>query len=198
MICGIITPDQGRVLLDDQSILEDVAQKRSWQRSIGYVEQKPFFLHGTVAENIAFEIDSSKVNLDKVEEAIKSVKLEALIKELPQGVKTDIGYNAMMISGGQAQRISIARALYRDSTLMILDEATNSLDSVTASQILKSIAGKRRTVILIAHNLETLRQVDRIFVVDDGAIVASGTYNELMESNSLFRKLARPYADMEV
>ena len=198
LICGIITPDQGRVLLNDQSILEDMAQKRSWQRSIGYVEQKPFFLHGTVAENIAFEIDSRKVNLDKVEEAIKSVKLEALIKELPQGVKTDIGYNAMMISGGQAQRISIARALYRDSTLMILDEATNSLDSVTASQILKSIAGKRRTVILIAHNLETLRQVDRIFVVDDGAIVASGTYNELMESNSLFRKLARPYADMEV
>jgi ATP-binding cassette subfamily C protein len=140
---------------------------------IGYVGQDIFLIDDTIISNIAFGIDTDKVNKKALENAINSSKLDELVKELPEGIYSRVGERGVQLSGGQRQRIGIARALYRDPQLLIFDEATASLDNYTEELVIKSIINLKREkmIIMVAHRLSTLVNCDKVFEIKDGGII---------------------------
>jgi len=127
-----------------------------------------------------------------VEQAIRTAQLEEFVNTLPAGLETVVGDRGIRLSGGQRQRVGIARALYNDPEILVFDEATSSLDSVTESEIGKAIEslGGQKTIIIIAHRFTTVMKCDKIYLMDKGRIVESGTYGELLEQSPAFQSLA--------
>ncbi len=192
IILGLLSPDQGRLLVDDTPITQD--NVRAWQQTLGYVPQHIYLADDTVAANIAFGVPPEHIDMDAVEKAARIVEMhDFVIQEMPYGYETLVGERGVRLSGGQRQRIGIARALYNDPKVLVLDEATSALDNVTEKQVMQSIKRMQgqRTIILIAHRLTTVSGCDRIYLLDHGKVIAQGTYNELMEQSSQFRKMAR-------
>ena len=143
---------------------------RSWQNSIGYVPQNIFLSDDTVLANIAFGIEKKEINQKSVESAAKIASLhEFVVNELPEKYQTYIGEKGIRLSGGQRQRIGIARALYHKPKLLILDEATSSLDNLTEKDVMDAVhnMGKDLTVIMIAHRLSTVKECDSIVVLEE-------------------------------
>jgi len=191
LILGLLDPTQGTLSVDGNEIKNH--NKRSWQKSIGYVPQQIYLSDSSIANNIAFGIDIKNVDQQSVEKAAKIANLhEFIINELPQGYNTIIGERGVRLSGGQRQRIGIARALYHNPKIFILDEATNALDNITEQAIMDAInnLGKKITIILITHRLKTIKNFDTIFFMEKGSIIKQGNYNELLKNCEPFRKMA--------
>jgi ABC-type multidrug transport system fused ATPase/permease subunit len=147
-----------------------------------------------IKNNIAFGIPAEKIDREMVEQAARVANLHSfIISELPKGYQTIAGERRSRLSGGQRQRVSIARTLYHDPEILVLDEATSSLDGITESAGLEAInnVAKLKTMIIIAHRLTTIKNCDIVYLIDKGKIIAQGIYDELMSSNASFRAMAK-------
>ena len=166
----------------------------AWRRKVGYVPQDVVLADDTIARNIAYGLDETEIDRQAIEKAAKIAHIhDFIMTELRDEYDTVIGERGVRLSGGQRQRLGIARALYRDPDVLILDEATSDIDNVTEAYIteaLQSLAG-RKTLIIVAHRLTTIQGCDRIFLLELGAIVASGHYDELVATSAGFQRLAR-------
>ena len=179
IILGLLEPKSGDILVDGVSIYSNL---RGWQDLIGYIPQSIFLIDDTVERNIAFGVRDSAIDPEKLNRAIQAAQLEELIAQLPQGIKTEVGERGVRLSGGQRQRIGIARALYHEREILVLDEATSALDNETerlVSDAIKSLAGTK-TLITIAHRLSTVEHCDRIYLLEKGRLVESGSYQEVV------------------
>jgi ATP-binding cassette subfamily B protein len=179
--------DEGRVLIDGVDV-RDVT-RRSLRREVGVISQDPFLFSTSVRDNIAFGVPD--VTEELVEAAARAAQAHAFIEELPDGYDTVIGERGITLSGGQRQRLAIARALVIDPRILILDDATASVDATTESLIRAGLAEamRERTTIVIAHRLSTISLADRVVVLEHGRVVASGTQSELLEHSPVFREI---------
>lgn len=169
IILGLYRPTRGKILIDDVELTESNIEK--WQNAIGYVSQSVFISDQTLAENIAFGIDSENIDYDRVNEVVELADLKPFVDSLPNGIHSRIGEQGSRMSGGQRQRIGIARALYKRCDVMLFDEATSSLDSITESNINSAISKlssehKELTIIVIAHRESSLEYCDRIITLE--------------------------------
>jgi ATP-binding cassette, subfamily B, bacterial PglK len=179
IVLGLLEPTTGDILVDGKSIYNNL---RSWQNMIGYIPQSIFLIDDTVERNIAFGVPDQLIDPERMSKAIKAAQLEELIAQLPQGIKTEVGERGVRLSGGQRQRIGIARALYHEREILVLDEATSALDNETeglVSEAIKSLAGTK-TLIIIAHRLSTVEHCDRLYLLEKGRVIKSGTYQEVV------------------
>jgi len=191
VILGLLDPQQGALEIDGQPIT--TANRRQWQRIIGYVPQHIYLADDSVAANIAFGVSANDIDQQAVERAALIANLHELVsKDLPQGYATKVGEHGVRLSGGQRQRIGIARALYHNPQVLILDEATSALDSLTERAVMEAINKLRQniTIIMISHRLSTMRQCDQIYLMDKGEIKACGTYEELSINHEQFKRLS--------
>jgi HlyD family secretion protein len=190
ILLGLIQPENGELLIDGEPITKQ--QLRAWQNSLGFVPQSIFLADSSIRENIAFGLPPELVDEEKVQRGATMAHLDELLAELPDGLNTRVGERGVQLSGGQRQRIGIARALYHDADVLILDEATSALDGITEKLIMDAIhdfSGKK-TIIMIAHRLTTVKQCDNIFMLSQGKVVDSGTFDELATRNQVFQRMA--------
>jgi ABC-type multidrug transport system fused ATPase/permease subunit len=191
-LLGLLRPSRGLICCNGRDIYEDV---NSWQSRIGYVSQSVFLLDDTIEANIAFGVERHLIDSQRIRSVIRLARLDAWIESLPDDQRTRVGERGGSISGGQRQRIAIARALYRDPEILIFDEATSALDNKTEKELMTDIYALKgvRTIVMVAHRLETIRNCDRIIVIDNGRVVGEGTYEYLMSSNNVFRAISAGY-----
>ena len=164
-----------------------------WQSQIGYVPQSIFLSDDSISRNITLGIPDEEVRQEQVEFAAKVAGLHDFIQgELPDGYATSVGERGVRLSGGQIQRLGIARAIYQNPSVIFLDEATSALDSRTERQVMEGLKqqAEDRTVIIIAHRLTTVRFCDRIVVLDSAEIADIGNWDELMARSEVFQQLA--------
>lgn len=182
-------PTGGRVLVDGVDYW--AFSPESWHEHVALVEQDPFLFNDTLGANVAF--GCSWATEEDIEFALHSAYLDDLLASLPDRLETPIGERGVMLSGGQRQRLSIARAIVRNPRLLILDEATSHLDTVSEEFVQAALeaATRGRTTLVIAHRLSTVRRADRIVVVDGGRVVEIGTWDELAAANGAFAELLR-------
>ena len=187
IILGLLEAQKGTLEVDGQII--KMQNSRSWQRSIGYVPQHIYLSDDTIEANIAFGIEQKDINKEAVEKASKIANLHNfVIDELPHNYQTTVGERGVRLSGGQRQRIGIARALYHNPQLLILDEATSALDNETEEAVMDAVnnLSKNMTVILIAHRLNTVKNCDIIFKLDDGKLIDQGSFDEIINIKKNF------------
>lgn len=192
IILGLLTPQKGEFSVDGVKIDEN--NILNWQKNLGYVPQYIYLSDDTIMNNITFGIPAEKIDLKAVEYAARISNLhDFIVSELPNGYQTIVGERGIRLSGGERQRVGIARALYHDPEVLVLDEATSSLDGITESAVLEAVnnVAKLKTVIIIAHRLTTVKDCDIIYLIDKGKITAQGTYDELMSSSASFRAMAK-------
>jgi ABC-type multidrug transport system fused ATPase/permease subunit len=190
VILGFLRPQRGALEIDGVAVTDD--RVRGWQKSIGYVPQHIFLTDDTVVANIAFGIDRQDVDMAAIEKAARIAELhDFILNDLPQGYETMLGERGVRLSGGQRQRIGIARALYHAPDVLVLDEATSALDNLTERAVMDAVhnLGHEKTIIMIAHRLSTVRDCDCIFLLEQGRVVAEGSYDDLAENNAAFRRL---------
>jgi ATP-binding cassette, subfamily B, bacterial PglK len=190
IILGLLDIQEGEIKIDDSQL--DEKNKRSWQNCIGYVPQQVYLSDNNIAENIAF--GSKSLNLDQVHKVAKIACIDDfIINELPNKYQTSIGERGIRLSGGQRQRIGIARALYNNPKFLVLDEATSALDNITEANIMKALKNynKNITSIIIAHRLNTLKNCDKIILLEKGKLVAQGSYAELKNNNNIFKEMSK-------
>jgi ABC-type multidrug transport system fused ATPase/permease subunit len=187
LILGLHEPKTGEILCASHP----PARLRKLQPgSISYVPQKPGLVSGTIEENIALGVPAELIDHNALREAIEVAQLQSLILSLPEGVKSLLGKHSDSLSGGQIQRIGLARAIYTRPRLLILDEATSALDAETESAISQSLSKLKghTTLIIVAHRLSTVQNADVIHVIDQGRVIASGTFKELRKASALVKK----------
>jgi ABC-type multidrug transport system fused ATPase/permease subunit len=169
LLIGLYNPTNGCIKIDNINLLDC---KKSWQNKIGYVPQNIYLFDDTILNNIAFGIPTDEINLEKLRTALIEAELFDFVESLPDGLNTKIGERGSRLSGGQKQRIGIARALYNNPSIIIFDEATNSLDKLTEKKIIESIDKLKgvRTIISITHNTSTIAKCDKIYQIKDGCL----------------------------
>lgn len=189
LLAGLLDPTSGTIRVDGQDLR---GQAREWQQNLGVVPQSVFLLDDTLRRNIAFGIPDEEIDESAVVAAVRLAQLSEFVGSLPEGLETRVGERGVRISGGQRQRVAIARSLYRKPSVLIFDEGTSALDSITEAELigtLDSIRGERTTII-VAHRLTTVRGCDRIVLVTGGRIADIGDYDELLARSTEFRQLA--------
>jgi len=189
IILGLLTPSEGALVIDDVPI--DDSNRHLWQNNCGYVPQRIYLADDTITRNIAFGLPDDEINMDAVIKAAKIANIHDLVtSEMQDGYNTVVGDRGIRLSGGQNQRIGIARALYNDPAVLILDEATSALDGYTEKAIMEAVSNlaKKKTIIMIAHRLATVKKCDVIHVLKKGRIVESGTYDELIKTSAYFKE----------
>ncbi len=187
LISRFYEPDEGRILIDGQDI-QDVTIG-SLRQNISAVLQDTFLFNGTIAENISYARPDA--TMDEIREAAKAANISEEIEAMPDGYDTVTGERGVKLSGGQKQRIAIARAILRRSPIIVLDEATASVDVETEEQIrdaINSLSG-RKTIIAIAHRLSTIRHADQILVIEEGSIIEQGSHEQLMKLNGIYARM---------
>ena len=178
ILLGLLEPTDGRVLIDGHDVHQNL---RGWQDQIGYVPQSIFLTDDTLRRNVAFGLPKDKIDDDAVRSAIRSAQLEEFVASLPDGMETVVGERGVRLSGGQRQRIGIARALYNNPDVLVLDEATSSLDTETEHGVMQAVQALQgdKTVIIVAHRLSTVEYCDRLYRLENAQIVDEGTFSEV-------------------
>jgi len=190
ILLGIIKPQQGNIYIDDQ--LLTYKQMDPWKKNIGLVSQDIFLLDGSIKDNIAYGLDEKFISMEKVINAAKQAEIHNTIMKMENGYNTEVGERGILLSGGQSQRIVIARALYNNPDILIFDEATSAMDNITEKAIMNSIENLtgKKTIIIVAHRLSTVKDCDRLLLLDEGKIIGEGSYEYLLENNKDFRRLS--------
>ena len=190
LVLGVLKPTSGQIYISD--VTPDSAIN-NWPGKIAYVPQETVIANATIKSNIALGLDVDEISEQLIERAIRIAHLEELVESLPRGIDTYVGENGIRLSGGQRQRIGIARALYTEPQLIVLDEATSSLDGETEANISDAINELRGHVsmIIVAHRLSTVRAADTIYYLDKGKLVAKGDFDYLRINVSDFDKQAK-------
>ncbi|MTA58411.1 MAG: ATP-binding cassette domain-containing protein [Actinobacteria bacterium] len=173
MLLGLLTPDTGKVLVDDKDIQINL---RNWQDQIGYVPQSIFLTDDTLRRNVAFGLANEQIDDAAVQRAIQAAQLEEFVSSLPDGLETLVGERGIRLSGGQRQRIGIARALYHDPAVLVLDEATSSLDTATERGVIQAVRALHgdKTILIVAHRLSTVEHCDRLYRLEQGRLETEG------------------------
>lgn len=173
IILGLLTPDSGVVKVDGMDIQTHL---RSWQDQIGYVPQTIYLTDDTLRRNVAFGLPTEQIDETAVWRAIRAAQLEQFVNDLPQGLDTLVGERGIRLSGGQRQRIGIARALYHDPAVLVLDEATSSLDTTTERGVMEAVNALHgdKTILIVAHRLSTVEYCDRLYRLEQGKVVEEG------------------------
>ena len=168
IILGLLKPNSGEILINGKKLDSD----RNWSLQVAYLPQDVFLLDASIKTNISFETDDKLIDLEKVNNALENAQLKSMIENQPNGIETIIGENGIKISGGQKQRLAIARAFYHGRDILIMDEATSALDHDTEKEIIEVIKKikKNKTIIVIAHRISTLKHCDKIFEIKDGKL----------------------------
>lgn len=200
LLLGLRSPSEGQILVDGRPL--QPASQPAWLRQIGYVPQNPYLLDASVRENVAFGYAPAEIDPERLVRACRAAHIhDFILNELPQGYDSQIGERGVRLSGGQCQRLSIARALYHDPEVILFDEATSALDNLTEELILKALDGLRgqKTLIVVAHRLNTIWDFDQIFVLDQGRLVGAGKSTDLLNTCPAFRTLTRnaPAQDLD-
>jgi len=189
LILGLLEPRSGEILVDGKNIQSCLS---AWQQNIGYIPQSIYLADESLRQNVAFGIPENEIDDEKVWRALRLAQLEKMVTRLPEGIHTFIGENGTRISGGQRQRVGIARALYHDPQVLVMDEATSALDNVTEKEITMAIESLKgdRTIIMIAHRLTTVMNCDQLYLMEAGEIIQEGTYQNLLDNSSVFKRMA--------
>lgn len=190
LMLGILNPNSGTVIISNLNPSEAITK---WPGAIGYVPQDILVLNASISDNVSMGYPKDSINSELVNEAVKIAQLEDFVNSLPQKFETNVGDRGTRISGGQRQRIGIARAMFTKPKLLILDEATSSLDAVAEFNITQAIQNMRGsvTVILIAHRLSSVRNSDLVVYIDDGKVIAIGNFEEVRDKVPNFDKQAK-------
>jgi ATP-binding cassette, subfamily B, bacterial PglK len=190
LLMGLLTPSEGVLLVDAEPVKGN--RLRAWQRTIAHVPQSIYLADTTLAENIAFGVPPGDIDLDRVKQAARQAQIASFIESRPEGYSAFVGERGIRLSGGQRQRIGIARALYKQASVLVFDEATSALDNATEQSVMDSIEGlgSDLTILLIAHRLTTVQRCDIIVELENGRVVAQGTYEQLLECSPSFRSVA--------
>lgn len=192
IILGLLQPTTGQLAVDGTVITSD--NLRAWQQTVGYVPQSIFLLDASIAENIALGVSPEDIDMTALRAAAEIAQLQRFVEEeLPEGYDTPVGERGVRLSGGQRQRIGIARALYHHADLIVFDEATSALDNLTEREVMSAVdqLPGDKAILIIAHRLGTVRQCDRIMVLDRGRLVGFDTWENLIANNEVFRKIAK-------
>jgi ATP-binding cassette subfamily C protein len=187
LILGLFSPDSGNISINGAPPQVFFQENPG---SVGYVPQRPGIVSGTVANNVALGVEAAEIDEVRVWEAIREAELSDFVESLPAGINSDLGPHADSLSGGQKQRLGLARALYSRPRLLVLDEATSALDAQTESSVTESLLKLRGdvTIIVVAHRLSTVQNVDEAFVIVDGAVLAHGPFNALRKEVPLIQQ----------
>jgi ATP-binding cassette subfamily C protein len=190
IILGLITPMHGSVWIDDQQVRPGDAIPPGL---FGYVPQETFLIDASIRGNVALGEAEDAIDEARVARALAAASLDAFVASLPQGLDTMVGERGLRLSGGQRQRLAIARAVYRDPDVLVFDEATSSLDSLTEAEVADEMARLHghKTLIIVAHRLSTLRHCDRLLFLESGRLVDQGSFVELLHRNAIFREMVR-------
>jgi ATP-binding cassette subfamily C protein len=182
LLCDVLKPSDGAIIRFDQ---QSGAMDPDFPGGLSYVPQRPGLVSGTILQNVALAEDDEHVDRDQALEALRLAHLSDLIKELPEGLHTQLGKFQDGLSGGQMQRLGLARALYTNPGMLVMDEATSALDAESEAEIQKALDAMRGkvTVVLIAHRLNTIQHADKVILVEDGQVKDSGTFKELVSRN---------------
>ncbi|MBW4425205.1 MAG: ABC transporter ATP-binding protein/permease [Nostoc desertorum CM1-VF14] len=179
VILGLFQVQSGDIKVDGVSVYRDL---RAWQNILGYVPQSIFLIDDTLERNIAFGVPDHLIDHNRLKNAIKMAQLNEVVEQLPNGTQTIVGERGVLLSGGQRQRVGIARVLYHEREILVFDEATAALDNETehlVTEATKALSGSN-TIIIIAHRLSTIEHCDRIYEIDQGRIIKSGSYQEVV------------------
>jgi ABC-type multidrug transport system fused ATPase/permease subunit len=184
-ILGVLDPSSGSVEISGMSPQTAVSK---WPGAIGYVPQDVMILNGTIRQNVAMGFPENLERDHLVWDALEIAHLDQFVKSLPQGLDTQVGDRGARLSGGQRQRLGISRAMFTKPSLLVLDEATSSLDGETEANIADSIHDLKGgvTIVMIAHRLSTIRESDAVYYMKDGQVIAFGTFDEVRQNVSDF------------
>lgn len=186
LIMGLIKYKDGSILIDKNELKE--INLNSFYDSVTYVSQDSPIFDGTLRENLILD---KKINDEEIIKVLKLVNLDKFYERLEKGLSTELGEKGIRMSGGERQRVALARLFFDNSKIIILDEATSAMDNITEKEVMENVLTKLKdkTIIIIAHRLETIKDVDNIFVLNEGKIVEEGKYQELLDKNGYFKKL---------
>jgi ATP-binding cassette, subfamily B, bacterial PglK len=180
LILGLLPPSRGTILVDGINIASDL---RNWQKQIGYVPQTVYLTDDTLRENIAFGVPADNINEEAIKNALEAAQLTEFVQNLKDGLDAYVGERGIRLSGGQRQRIGIARALYNNPSVLVLDEATSSLDVQTEDSIISTIntLKNKKTIIIISHRDATVSNCDQIYRIEEGCVVNKGSFFDVVE-----------------
>jgi len=176
---GLLAPQSGDVQVNGEPIREKLGL---WRTTVGYVPQTIFLIDDSLRKNIAFGLPNEEINEADVQQALQLAQLQEFVDGLPDGLDTVVGERGVRLSGGQRQRIGIARALYNKPEVLVLDEATSSLDTETEHEVMKAVQALQgtKTVVIVAHRLSTVEYCDRLYRLENARVVDEGTFSEVM------------------
>ena len=186
LIMGLIKYNKGNILIDDKELSK--LNLNSLYNNITYVSQETQIFDGTLRENLVFD---KEICDDEILKVISLVCLDKFYKKLEKGLDTELGEKGIRMSGGERQRVALARLFFDSSKIIILDESTSAIDNITERLVMENVIKQldNKTLVVIAHRLETIKEVDKIYVLSDGVIQEEGKYNELLKMNGYFKKL---------
>ena len=189
LLAGLYPYTSGEIQFKSLPLTLDTISK--WRENISAVWQSPYVFNGTLKENLLFaKPDATEAEINK---AIKDANLGDILEKMPSGIDTELGENGSILSGGEKQRLAVARCFLKNTEILIFDEATSSLDEKNQSYIQESmeLLKKGKTAIIIAHRLSTVKNADIIYMIDDGKIIASGTHEDLYNNCPVYNKFVK-------